>query len=141
VNEYVVLKTYYRYYADDWGISSSTASLDIPIKVGKGFTIYPGYRYYQQTASDYFAPYSQHLSTEEFYTSDFDLSDYTANQYSFGISYTDIFTKRHLGNYGLKSIDLKYSIYERNTGLTASLISFGVKFVLDKKAEETEATP
>ena len=138
INEYIVLKSYYRFYTDNWGISSNTASLEVPIKIGKGFTFYPGYRYYQQSASDHFAPYSQHISTEEFYTSDFDLSKYNANQYSLGISYTDIFTKRHIGFLGMKSIDLKYSIYERNTGLKASLISFGVKFVLDKPIFSTK---
>jgi hypothetical protein len=94
--------------------------------------LYPGYRFYNQTAADYFAAYSQHLSIDEFYTSDFDLSAYTANQYSFAISYTDIFTKKHIGHFGLKSLDLKYSLYERDSGLKASLLSFGVKFVVDK---------
>tara|TARA_B110000503_G_scaffold143727_1_gene247685 strand:+ start:1191 stop:2564 length:1374 start_codon:yes stop_codon:yes gene_type:complete len=133
VNEHIVLKTFYRFYNDDWGVASHTVSLDVPIKIGKGFTLYPGFRFYNQSAASYFAPYAKHLSTDEFYTSDFDLSEYNSKQYSFGISYTDLFTKKHIMRYGLKSIDLKYSMYERNTGLKASLISFGVKFVLDKK--------
>ncbi|MBL4707012.1 MAG: DUF3570 domain-containing protein [Flavobacteriales bacterium] len=133
INEFLIIKTYYRFYNDNWGVSSHTASFEIPIKIHQKFTLYPGYRYYNQTAADYFASYSQHLSTDEFYTSDFDLSEYNANQYSFAISYTDVFTGAHIGNFGLKSIDIKYSVYERNTGLSASLISFGVKFVQDKK--------
>jgi hypothetical protein len=136
VNEHIVLKTYYRFYNDDWGVSSHTASIDVPIKIGGGFTLYPGFRYYNQSAATYFAPYAQHLSVSEFYTSDFDLSKYNATQYSFGLSYTDVFTKKHIWKFGLKSIDLKYSYYERNTGLQASLISFGVKFVLDKKVQD-----
>ncbi len=140
INEFIVLKTYYRYYNDDWGITSHTASIDLPIKVGKGFTFYPGFRYYSQSAANYFAPYSKHLSTDEFYTSDFDLSKYNATQYSLGISYTDIFAKKHIWKYGLKSIDLKYSLYERDSGLKASLISFGIKFVLDKKNTELSET-
>ena len=135
VNEFIVLKSFYRYYTDEWGISSHTTSLEMPIKVSNKFTLYPAYRYYNQTAADYFAPYGEHLSTSEFYTSDYDLSEYNANQYSIALSYTDIFTKKHVFNYGLKSIDLKYSIYERNTGLKASLISFGVKFILDKPSD------
>ena len=131
INETFVLRSYYRYYTDDWGIRSNTASIEMPIKVGQKFTLYPSYRYYDQTAADYFAPYEEHLSTEEFYTSDYDLSEFNANQYGFGVTYTDIFTQFHLWQFGLKSIDVKYHYYERNTGLTANIIAAGFKFVLD----------
>ncbi|MDA3904811.1 MAG: DUF3570 domain-containing protein [Bacteroidales bacterium] len=131
INETFVLRTYYRYYFDDWGISSHTASIELPIKISSKFTLYPSYRFYSQTAADYFAPYEQHLSTEEFYTSDYDLSEFNANQYGFGISYTDIFTNFRLWKFGLKSIDLNFHQYERNTGLKASIITGGLKFVLD----------
>ncbi|WP_111709701.1 DUF3570 domain-containing protein [Lutibacter citreus] len=131
INEVVSLRTYYRYYYDDWGISSHTASLEVPIKLSNKFTIYPSYRYYNQTAADYFAPYEELVSTNEFYTSDYDLSEFNSNQYSLGISYTDIFTKRRIWKLGLKSVDLKYSNYERNTGLSSSIVSLGFKFVMD----------
>jgi hypothetical protein len=107
------------------------ASLEIPIKIGGRFTLYPGYRYYQQSASDYFNGNAEALSKDEFYTSDFDLSEFNANQFSVGINYTDIFTGLKVFNFGLKSIDLKASCYERNTGLNYFLISGGVKFVMD----------
>ncbi|KAA3622756.1 MAG: DUF3570 domain-containing protein [Flavobacterium sp.] len=131
INEIFVLRTYYRYYFDDWGINSHTASIEIPVKLSDKFTVYPSYRYYNQTAADYFAPYNQHLSTSQFYTSDYDLSEYTANQYGFGITYTDIFTKFRIWKLGLKSIDLKFDQYERDSGLKYSLISGGFYFVLD----------
>ena len=131
INEIVSLRTYYRYYFDDWGINSHTANLKVPIKISEKFTLYPSYRYYNQTAADYFAPYEQHISTSEFYTSDYDLSKFNANEYGFGVSYADIFTKLHMWIFGLKSIDLKYNNYKRNTGLTANIISVWCKFVMD----------
>lgn len=131
VNHRVTLRTYYRYYTDDWGITSHTASLEIPVKITDKFTIYPSYRFYNQTAADYFAPYNEHLSTEEFYTSDYDLSEFSANNYGFGISYTDVFTKGHIWKLGLKSIDLKYHKYDRDSEFSASMFSFGVKFVVN----------
>ena len=131
VNENVSLRTYYRYYFDDWGVRSNTANLEVPIKISTKFTLYPSFRYYNQTASDYFAPYDQNLSTSEFYTSDFDLSKFNANQYGFGISYTDIFSKTHVWKFGLKSIDLKYNNYQRNTGLSSNYVGVGFKFVMD----------
>lgn len=129
LNESIALRTYYRYYTDNWGIESHTASIEVPIKLGSKFTLYPSYRYYNQTASDYFRPFETALSTEEFYTSDYDLSEFSANQFGFGVSYTDIFTKAHIGKWGMKSIDLKVYQYERNTTFSSGIITLGVKFV------------
>ncbi|WP_282031936.1 DUF3570 domain-containing protein [Winogradskyella eximia] len=131
LNETFVLRTYYRFYSDDWGIQSHTFNLEVPIKISPKFTLYPSYRYYNQTESDYFAPYDSHLSTDEFYTSDYDLSKFNASQYGFGISYTDIFAKTHIWKYGLKTIDFKYNNYQRNTGLSANYVGIGFKFVQD----------
>jgi len=131
INEIVSLRTYYRYYFDDWGISSHTANVSLPIKISEKFTLYPSYRFYNQTAADYFAPYEENISTSQFYTSDYDLSKFNANQYGFGVGYTDIFSKWHIWKLGLKSIDLKYNSYKRNTGLSANIISAGFKFVMD----------
>lgn len=130
-NELVTVRTYYRYYYDDWGITSHTASIELPVKISDKFTLYPTYRYYIQTAADYFAPYEQLFSTDEFYTSDYDLSKFDSNQFGFGVSYTDIFTKGKIWKFGLKNVDLKYSNYKRNTGLSAGIISAGFKFVME----------
>ncbi len=131
INEIFVLRSYYRFYTDDWGIKSHTASLELPIKISQKFTLYPSYRYYIQTAADYFAPYESHLSTEEFYTSDYDISEYSANQYGFGVSYTDLLTDFKFWNFGLKSIDLKYNKYDRDSGLSSSIITGGFKFIIE----------
>ncbi len=131
LNEIFVARTYYRYYVDDWGIISHTASIEIPVKLSSKFTIYPSYRFYSQTAADHFAGYEQHLSTEKYYTSDYDLSGFHANQYGFGISYTDVLAKSRLWYLHMKSIDLKFHHYERDSGFKANMISFGIKFTLD----------
>ena len=131
VNETVVVRSFYRYYYDDWGISSHTASVEVPIKISDKFTIYPSYRYYQQIAADYFYGYEEALSTDTYYTSDYDLSEYSANQFGMGVSYTDIFTKAHIWKLGLKSIDLKFYKYDRDTTFSSSIITAGFKFVMD----------
>jgi len=131
INETFTLRTYYRYYHDDWGINSHTASLEVPIKVSSKWTLYPSYRFYNQTKADYFAPFEQNMSTYLYYTSDYDLSKFSANQYGFGLSYTDIFANFHIASFGLKSIDLRYSNYNRDTGLKANILSFGFKFLMD----------
>jgi hypothetical protein len=131
INEVVTVRSFYRYYFDDWGITSHTASIEVPVKLGDKFTVYPSYRYYQQTAADYFQPYNQHLSTADFYTSDFDLSTYNSNQFGFGISYTDILTKARIWKIGLKSIDLKFYQYDRDTTFSSTIITTGFKFNID----------
>ena len=129
LNERVTLRTYYRYYWDNWGITAHTASIELPIKVTDKFTVYPMYRYYSQNQAKYFAPYETHLSTEKYYTSDYDLSTFNANQYGFGVGYTDIFTAFKMWKFGLKNIDLRFSHYARSDGLNANIVTFGVKFV------------
>ncbi len=130
INEKVKLRTYYRYYTDDWGINAQTFNVEIPIKINDKYTVYPMYRYYTQNASKYFAPFEQHLSTEIFYTSDYDLSKFYSKQFGFGITYLDIFTNFKLFGFGLKNIDFRYNNYQRNDGLKANIVTFNFKFVL-----------
>lgn len=130
LNERVTIRTYYRYYWDNWDITSHTASIELPIKVSDKFTIFPMYRYYTQQQSKYFAGFEKHLSTEEFYTSDYDLSTFNANQYGFGINYVDIFTNFQIWKFGLKNIDFRFNHYTRNDGLDANIASIGFKFVM-----------
>ncbi|MDN5348880.1 MAG: hypothetical protein PWQ54_276 [Bacteroidales bacterium] len=132
INEWLVLRTFYRYYFDDWDLKSNTFNVELAIKITQKFTLYPNYRFYNQNAIDYFAPYNQHLSSSQYYTSDFDLSKYNANQFGLGVKYTDIFTHTHIGKFALKELTLDYNHYERNTGLSADIISLGASFILDK---------
>lgn len=129
INEVLVLKGYYRYYFDNWGLKANTISLDLPVRLSQSFSVTPSYRFYTQNQVKYFAPFETHISSEEFYTSDYDLSAFTANQYSFAMNYTDIFTKFRIGTLGFKNINLKYSHYNRSDGLNANIFSFGIKFV------------
>lgn len=131
LNEIVIIRSYYRYYSDDWGISSHTANLEIPVKISASFTLYPSYRYYTQTAADYFSVYEGNLSSDVYYTSDYDLSEYNANQFGIGITYTDIFTKLRIWKVGLKQIDLKFDHYKRNSGLNANIASLAFTFLMD----------
>ncbi|MCB0443234.1 MAG: DUF3570 domain-containing protein, partial [Flavobacterium sp.] len=131
VSEKLVVRTYYRFYTDNWGINSHTASLELPYKITDRFTVFPMYRFYTQMESDYFAPYEQHLSSEKYYTSDYDLSTFDAHQYGVGVNYTDIFTTSKIWKFGIKNIDFRYNHYSRSDGLKANIVSFGIKFVMD----------
>jgi hypothetical protein len=130
LNERVTIRTYYRYYWDNWDITSHTISIELPIKISDKFTIFPMYRYYTQQQSKYFAGFEKHLSTEKYYTSDYDLSTFAANQYGFGVNYVDIFTNFQIWKLGLKNIDFRFNHYTRSDGLKANIASIGFKFVM-----------
>jgi hypothetical protein len=131
LNKTFVLRNQYRYYQDDWGVSSHTYTFELPTRIRNKLTFIPSYRYYIQSASDYFAPYNTHLSSEEFYTSDYDLSEFTANQFGFGISYTDTGLKHRIWKLKLKSIDFQVNKYDRNTSFSSAFAAFAFKFILD----------
>ncbi|RZK92927.1 MAG: DUF3570 domain-containing protein, partial [Hymenobacter sp.] len=82
----VQLRGFYRFYNDNFGIQAHTFELEVPVKVNPFFTLYPFYRYHTQTAADYFAPYLAHSVTNEFYTSDYDLSAFSAHKAGLGVS-------------------------------------------------------
>lgn len=129
INETFVLRTYYRYYLDDWGIKAHTVNLDLPIRFSQKVSVTPSYRFYTQNQAKYFAPYETHLSTEKFYTSDPDLAKFHANQYSLALNYNDIFNDFKIYRFGLKNANIKYSHYMRSDGLKADIITLGVKFI------------
>jgi len=129
LNDTFILRSYYRFYYDDWGITAHTASLEVPIKLSDAFTLYPNYRFYIQSAADYFYEKDVALSSYSFYTSDYDLSKYHAHQYGMGIRYKDIFTKAKILSFGLKALDLRANNYSRSDGLDAFIVTLGATFV------------
>ncbi len=130
LNDMITLRTYFRYYYDNWGVTSYTGSIEVPLKISDKFTVYPMYRYYIQTASYYFSPKEGALSTDRYYTSDYDVSSFDANQYGIGVTYKDIFAQSKIWKFGLKSVNLRINRYERSTGLYANIGELGFKFIL-----------
>ncbi|MFX5521515.1 DUF3570 domain-containing protein, partial [Acinetobacter baumannii] len=61
----------YRFYTDDWGIQSQTADIEVPVKFNAFLSLSPFFRYYVQTAANYFAPYGMHKVSETYYTSNY----------------------------------------------------------------------
>lgn len=129
INDLMVLRTYYRFYSDDWGLVSHTTSIELPIKISNSFTAYPMYRFYTQKALDYFAPFEQHYSSEKYYTSDYDLSSFDSHQYGAGFSYAAVFSPFKIFKFGLKNVDFRYNHYSRSDQLEADIFTIAIKFV------------
>ncbi len=135
ISEHLLMRLYYRYYWDNWGVQGHTVSMELPIKVNRFFSVYPFYRFHTQTAADYFKPYKEHSVQDVYYTSDYDLSELSSHAYGIGLSYNPNkgiarvklpFKKYPV--FKMKSIDLKYSHYDRSTGLKANIVSLGMSF-------------
>lgn len=121
-----VIRTFYRYYMDNWGIKAHTAELEIPIKLNSFFSISPFYRYNNQVGTKYFAPYGQHLPSEQYFTSDYDLSTLTSDFYGAGIRFAP--PKGVFGWQRLNMIELRYGHYSRSTSLVSNIVSLNLKF-------------
>lgn len=131
-----VVRSYYRFYFDDWGLKAHTLNLEIPVKVTDWLTLSPYYRYHTQNAVDYFAPFAQHTLTEQFYTSDYDLSELNSSKIGMGIKISPLYGLARLkwgkGKiFQFKSLELRTAYYKRSTDLTAFIgsvnLSFGIK--------------
>ena len=117
-----IFRTYYRFYMDSWGIKSHTASIEVPVKLSSFFSISPFYRYYTQTAADYFAPFAQHKTTEAFYTSNYSYSAFSSNFFGVGIKWSP------LEGGIFKSVELRYGHYAQTTNLVSDVITLHLKF-------------
>ncbi len=122
----IVFRTYFRYYADSWGIHSSTAMLEVPYKISPFVSISPFYRYYTQTAAYYFAPYKEHLTTDTYYTSNYDLSNF--NSQFVGINIRVIPKNGVLGIKTFNMLEIRYGHYIQTTGLHGDNIGINLKF-------------
>jgi hypothetical protein len=121
-----ILRGFYRFYIDDWGISGHTASLEVPIKLSAFTSVTPFYRYYIQTTANYFAPYKAHLPTDVFYTSDYDLSAFQSQFFGAGIRLSP---ERGIFGWSRFSIlEIRYGHYLRTTGLHSDIISLNARF-------------
>lgn len=122
----VILRAYYRYYTDDWGLKSNTFSLETPVKISPFVSISPFYRYYSQTATKYFAPYQQHTAFDDFYTSNYDLSKFDSHFYGAGIR---INPKNGLfGVERLNMLEIRYGHYTKSIGMQSDIISLNLRF-------------
>ncbi len=137
LNDYIVIRSYYRYYSDNFRIKAHTVSIEVPIKFNSFFSVYPFYRWHAQTAAKYFSPYKEHAISKGFYTSDYDLSAFDSYKVGLGIHYTPVwgigrfrlFSKKKITIF--KGIDLRIAKYARSDGLDAFMISTNFAFTIE----------
>lgn len=122
----LILRGYYRYYADNWGIRANTANLEVAYKVSPFFSISPFYRYYQQSAARYFAPYELARPTQNFFTSNYEYAKFTSQ--FFGVGFRVAPPAGVFGWQGLHELEIRYGHYAQNTDLMSNVISLSLGF-------------
>ncbi|MEP7376359.1 MAG: DUF3570 domain-containing protein [Chitinophagaceae bacterium] len=122
----VIIRTFYRYYHDDWGLNAHTFDIETPVKITPFFSITPFYRYYNQGAVNYFAPYQTHTAADQFYTSNYDLSKFNSNFYGAGFRIAP--PKGVFGMQHLNMLEIRYGHYTKSVGMQSDIISLNLKF-------------
>ncbi|MBK8193835.1 MAG: DUF3570 domain-containing protein [Lewinellaceae bacterium] len=116
-----IIRSYYRFYWDDFGITAHTIDLETPVKFGPMWTVSPFFRFYTQTQARDFGPYAGHDPKQAFYTSDYDLSAFQSYKTGLGLRFAPF---RHLyKNWNFNAAELRYAWYRRSDGLSANIIS------------------
>ena len=132
VSANAALHVNYRYYHDDFGISSHTSDLSWHQNLGRTFQIVPTLRYYNQSAAEFFTNVDDFLNPiSEYQSSDYRLSAFGAVSGGFSViadmnSWKVTLTaERYLAND-------KYSAYDVSLPSTALVkynrISLGIDF-------------
>ncbi|MFT3680629.1 MAG: DUF3570 domain-containing protein [Ferruginibacter sp.] len=117
----IILRSFYRFYHDGWGLNAHTADLEAVLKLNPFFSISSFYRFYTQQGIQYFAPYKTHLPGEQFYSSNYDLSAFDSHFFGAGIRFTPAVLK------GITQAELRYGHYLRSNSLHSDVISLFLK--------------
>ena len=73
------LEASYRYYNDSFGVTANTLGLAWYQNIGKNWVVSPSFRYYEQSAADFYAP--QFTGKPEFYSADYRLAKLSSLTY------------------------------------------------------------
>ena len=77
----------YRYFTDTWGIDSSTVQLGYTHPWGKQWILEAGYRWYDQSAADFYSDLFPRQNAQNFMARDKELSTFTSHMLSLGATY------------------------------------------------------
>ena len=126
LDDHFIVRLFYRYYMDNWGIRANTAEIEIPVKLTSFISVSPFYRYNTQVGTRYFTPYWQHNPTDTYYTSDYDLSSLHSNFIGANLRLAPpggLFGSQHFN-----SLELRAGHYMRSTGLNSNIVTLALKF-------------
>ena len=119
LGEDISLKGNYRFYTDDWDVSSHTIDVDIYYEFNKKVTLGAGVRAYTQSEANFYNKNKDFFTNEEYASSDERLSSFDAMTYKASIDFKQNDTV---------SYNIGGEFYSQSTGLDASMITAGMKY-------------
>jgi hypothetical protein len=122
----LILRSFYRFYKDDWGVLSHTIDMETVVKINPFLSVTPFYRYYTQTAATYFDAYKKHLQSDTYYTSNYDLSKFNSAFFGAGIRMAPVNGILNLKHFNM--LELRYGHYSRTNGLNSNIVSLHLKW-------------
>jgi hypothetical protein len=122
----IVIRSFYRFYQDDWGLTSHSADLETAIKITPFFSVSPFYRYYRQSSIKYFEPYQAHSPGDKYYTSNYDYSKF--DSHFIGAGFRMAPPRGVFGNPHFSMIEIRYGHYLRSTNFNSNIISLHLQF-------------
>ncbi len=125
----IILKNKVGGYMDDFGVLGLTFDNETAIKLSPKWTLLPSVRYYTQQKSKFFAPKGEHDPTDDYYTSDYDLSGISSITIGMGWRHWPAVRK----NKGLHNFSFRYFFYSRSNGLKAHTVSTSFNFLKKRK--------
>lgn len=126
----MILKFNYGYYWDSFGNQGNSFELESAVKTSVKWTVTPFLRFYNQSAARYFQPFKQHLASETFYTSDYDLSQFES--YKAGINFRYLPGRKLTKRIFFDELNFRYSYFYRSNGLNANILTLSLRFNKEK---------
>lgn len=117
-----ILRNYYRFYWDNFGIVANTVNVEASVKATAFLTLSPFFRIHHQYGSRYFNTYGAHSAAEEYFTCDYDLSTFYSLQPGLGVRFAPYYVFKN-SRATFNEFSLRYSYYRRSDGLYAHMIS------------------
>ncbi|MFT5885016.1 MAG: hypothetical protein ACI9IP_001476 [Arcticibacterium sp.] len=121
----IILRGFYRYYMDNWGMTGHTASFEVPIKMTPFASISPFYRFNRQTAVDYFNAFGEANASSQYHTSDYDISGFDSHY--LGLGFRKSTPGGVLGIKHFNAFEFRAAYYKRSTGMQAGIASLLLK--------------
>lgn len=130
IGGFMVLRVYDRFYWDNFGITANAITVEPVFKISSFFSLYPYYRFYIQSASDYFSPYAEHSINSVYYTSDYDLSAFNSHKWGVGLKYSPVWLnkRKEMKRRAFRALSIRYARYYRSDGLHYWMINSGFSF-------------
>lgn len=106
------LKTEFRYYTDTWDIDAWNAEVALTQRLPKGILMEAKYRYYDQTAAEFYSDLFPRADFQNYMARDKELSTFTSHTVGAGVSWKFPFDRVSFFTEGEFSLFVDYMLFE-----------------------------